>query len=82
MKLLLDDNLSPRLVETLADLFPGSVHVHEVGLGGAEDAAVWAFTRTNSFTIVSKDSDFMDRSILEGCPPKVIWVRLGKLLDG
>jgi predicted nuclease of predicted toxin-antitoxin system len=25
----------------------------------------------------SKDSDFADRSLLEGAPPKVIWVRLG-----
>ena len=32
MKLLLDHNLSPRLVSILRDLYPGSVHVREVQL--------------------------------------------------
>ncbi|MBI1956278.1 MAG: DUF5615 family PIN-like protein, partial [Acidobacteria bacterium] len=32
MKLLLDENLSPRLVERLNDLCPDCVHVREVGL--------------------------------------------------
>ena len=77
MKLLLDENLSPRLVEAFGDLFPGSVHVHEVGLGGVEDAAVWAYAKAHGFAIASKDSDFAERSVLEGHPPKVIWIRLG-----
>jgi predicted nuclease of predicted toxin-antitoxin system len=29
MKLLLDENLSPRLATSLQDLFPGSVHVED-----------------------------------------------------
>ncbi len=77
MKLLLDENLSPRLVNMLWDLFPGSVHVHEVGLGGDDGQAVWSYAKAHGFSIVSKDSDFMERSVLEGYPPKVIWVRLG-----
>ena len=32
MKLLFDQNLSPKLVNRLADLFPGSGHVQSVGL--------------------------------------------------
>ena len=77
MKLLPDENLSPRLVETLADLFPGSTHVQDVGLGGGDDRAVWNYGKVHGFAIVSKDSDFMERSVLEGAPPKVIWLRLG-----
>ena len=77
MKLLLDENLSPRLVSMLGDLFPGSVHVHDVGLGGDDDGAVWSYGKTHGFVVVSKDSDFVERSVLEGYPPKVIWVRLG-----
>ncbi len=61
----------------VADLFPGSAHVHDVGLGGEDDSAVWSYAKTHGFAIVSKDSDFMERSVLEGYPPKVIWVRLG-----
>ena len=77
MKLLLDENLSARLVVSLADLYPGSEQILGVGLGGADDDAVWAYARLHGFTIVSKDSDFFDRSVLAGAPPKVIWIRLG-----
>ena len=77
MKLLLDENLSPRLVESLADVYPGSQHVHHVKLGGAEDSAVWDYAKLHGFAIVSKDSDFAERSVLESRPPKVIWIRLG-----
>ena len=77
MKLLLDENLSPRLVGMIADLFPGSAHVHDVGLGGQDDRAVWSYAKGQGFAVLSKDSDFMERSVLDGYPPKVIWVRLG-----
>lgn len=78
MKLLLDENLSPHLVERLADVYPESRHVTEVGLGGADDAAVWEYAGRHGIgAIVSKDSDFAERSVLENGPPKVIWIRLG-----
>lgn len=38
MKLLFDQNLSPKLVERLIDLFPGSSHVQMKGLDSADDA--------------------------------------------
>jgi predicted nuclease of predicted toxin-antitoxin system len=75
LKILLDENLSPRLVELLSDLYPGSAHVHQCGLGSSDDSTIWDYARTNGFTIVSKDSDFEERSILLGCPPKVILLR-------
>ena len=76
MKLLFDENLSPQLVQLLADLFPDSTHVHLCGLGSSGDDAIWEYARANSFTIVSKDSDFEERCVLFGAPPKLIWVRL------
>lgn len=77
MKLLLDENLSPRLVARLTDLFPGSSHVHECGLGASPDTVIWDFAASNGFTIISKDLDFHDRSVLRAGPPKVIWLRTG-----
>jgi predicted nuclease of predicted toxin-antitoxin system len=77
VKLLLDENLSARLVESLADLYPGSEQVLASGLGGAGDGAVWEYAKLHGLTMVSKDSDFFDRSAREGAPPKVIWIRLG-----
>jgi predicted nuclease of predicted toxin-antitoxin system len=77
VKLLLDENLSSRLVASLADLYPGSEQILTSQLGGVADDVVWEYARLHGFTIVSKDSDFFDRSILAGAPPKVIWIRLG-----
>ena len=77
MKLLLDENLSLRLIESLADLYPGSDHVHNLNLGGANDSEVWDYAKLHGFAIVSKDSDFAERSVLEKNPPKIIWIRLG-----
>ena len=77
MKLLFDENLSHKLVRLLADLFPGSVHVRDVGLKAADDSEVWKYAQDNSFIICSKDSDLHQRSFLLGFPPKVVWVRLG-----
>lgn len=77
MKLLFDENLSPRLVELLGDVYPGSQHVHNGSLGKADDAAVWDYAKQRGFAIVSKDSDFAERGILDADAPKVIWIRLG-----
>ena len=77
MKLLFDENLSPRLVGLLRDLFPDSVHVRDVGLKAADDPVVWKYAQDNSLIICSKDSDLHQRSFLMGYPPKVVWVRLG-----
>lgn len=77
MKLLLDENLSPRLVETLSDLYPGSAHVHHLGLGAADDREIWDHARLQGFAIVSKDADFAERSVLETNPPKIIWLKIG-----
>ena len=77
MKLLFDENLSPKLARYLADLFPGSTHVRDVGLKTSDDPLVWAYAQNNNLIIVSKDGDMHDRSLVFGFPPKVIWVRLG-----
>jgi predicted nuclease of predicted toxin-antitoxin system len=77
MKLLLDQNISYKLVNRLADIYPGSKHVRQVELGEAEDLAVWDYAKGNDFVIVSKDEDFHQRSFLAGSPPKVVWLRLG-----
>lgn len=77
MKLLFDQNLSPKLVSRLTDLFHGSLHVQDVGLQNATDAEVWEYSRTQSLHIVSKDDDFQNLSVVRGHPPKVIWRQTG-----
>jgi len=77
VKLLFDENLSHKLAERLADLFPDSTHVRNVGLKSSDDPEVWDFAAKNGLVIVSKDEDMHDRSLLFGFPPKVVWIRLG-----
>jgi predicted nuclease of predicted toxin-antitoxin system len=77
MKLLFDENVSYKLVELLADIFPDSLHVRTVGLKAAVDSLVWDYAKSNDLMIVSKDSDMHQRSFVLGSPPKVIWLRLG-----
>lgn len=77
MKLLLDQNLLPRLARTLAAVYPGTTHVRDVGLQAADDDTVWAYAAEQGFVIVSKDADFHQRSFVLGHPPKVVWIRRG-----
>jgi predicted nuclease of predicted toxin-antitoxin system len=77
MKLLLDQNLSFKLCQQLAYLFPDSIQVRLVGLAEAADRVVWEYARSNGFILVSQDSDFAEMAALLGPPPKVIWLRCG-----
>lgn len=77
MKLLLDQNLSFRLVPRLHRSFPESKHVKDYGLTGDDDDAIWRLAADQGMVIVTKDSDFFNRSVLRGHPPKVIQLSLG-----
>ena len=77
MKLLFDENLSPRLPALLADIFPASAHVRELNLQATTDTIIWELAQKEGFTIVSKDSDFQARSLVYGSPPQFIWLRVG-----
>lgn len=77
MRLLLDQNISPRLINQLKDIYPNSVHVQTVGLDSASDEKVWEYARQNNLMIVTKDVDFSERGTLSGFPPKIIWIRYG-----
>jgi predicted nuclease of predicted toxin-antitoxin system len=82
MKLLFDQNLAPSLTSILEDLYPGSIHVREVGLREADDAVIWEYAKQNGVIVISKDSDFQARSLLLGNPPKFIWLRVGNCSVG
>ena len=79
MKLLFDQNISNRLVAKITHLFSYAKQVKELKLEGATDRQIWKYAKTNSFTIVTFDSDFYDLSVLYGHPPKIIWLRVGNI---
>ncbi|MEH2225093.1 DUF5615 family PIN-like protein [Nostoc sp.] len=77
MKLLLDENLSDRIISRIVDLYPDSVHVKTLGLINTDDVVIWEYAKVHNFVIASKDSDFHQRSLLYGHPPKFIYLRIG-----
>lgn len=76
MKLLLDENLSRRIVPFLQEAFPGSSQITLLGLETATDSEIWHYAKANGFVIVSRDSDFHERSLVAGHPPQIIWLKI------
>ena len=77
MKLLFDQNLSFKLCRSLADSFPLSTQVGQLGLDRADDRAVWAAASDGGYVLVTEDADFSEMAAVLGPPPKVIWLRCG-----
>ena len=76
MKLLLDENLSRRIVPFLQTAFPSSSQVALLGLETASDSEIWQYAKDNGYVIVSRDSDFQERSLVAGPPPQVVWLKI------
>lgn len=77
MKLLFDENLSDKIVPLILDLYPDSTHVKSHNLMNTDDDHIWSFAENMGYTIVSKDADFHQRSLVFGHPPKIIYLRVG-----
>ncbi len=58
-------------------MYPGSDHVKTLALINTDDVVIWEYAKANDFVIISKDSDFHQRSLLYGHPPKFIYLRVG-----
>ncbi|MBC1198090.1 DUF5615 family PIN-like protein [Microcystis aeruginosa BLCCF158] len=69
--------MSDRIIDKIIDLYSDSQHVKNLGMINTDDALIWEFAKLNDFGIVSKDSDFHQRSLLYGHPPKFIYLRIG-----
>jgi predicted nuclease of predicted toxin-antitoxin system len=78
VKLLFDENLSPSPVRRLADVFPDSAHVHDLGLGRTDDNTISSFARENDYVVVTKDADFRALRLTFGkSASRVVWIRSG-----
>lgn len=75
MRLVLDQNISFRLIPRLTDLCEHACHVKNLGLIDADDRDIWTYAREHGLSIVTFDSDFYDLSLIWGSPPKIIWLQ-------
>ena len=74
MRFIFDANLSPKLVNRLSDLFPGSVHLFDLPYPrDVDDNVIWSHARDNGFGIVTADGDDFPRLVkMFGFPPRVL----------
>ena len=79
MKLLLDENLSRRIIPALCQRFPGSSQVVLLGLERSTDEQLCDFAAENDFVPVSKDDDFSALVAVRGYRPKLIQIALGNV---
>ena len=77
MKLLLDENLSRRLVPALQACFPGTSQVALLGLERATDAELCQFADSHGFVICPKDDDFHRLVAARGTSPSSCTLRWG-----
>jgi predicted nuclease of predicted toxin-antitoxin system len=79
LKLLFDQNISPKIVKQLEDIFPEAKQVRHLGLENASDIQIFEFAKKNGYAVVTFDSDFVDLNIIKGFPPKIVWLKTGNL---
>lgn len=79
MKLLLDENLSRRIVPVLQTAFPGTTQVSLVGLEGATDAELCDYAAHHDFVVYSKDRDFRRLVEARGYRSRVVLLLVGNV---
>lgn len=77
MKLLLDENISFRVLKSIISVFPQSIHVTNDSASVKRDLEIFQNAKENDYTILTFDEDFYDLQLLRGYPPKIIWLRFG-----
>lgn len=77
MKLLIDENISYRILKVIDEHFPGSVHVTSIKKGRVTDLEIWGYAKQHDFVIVTYDEDFYEWQQLRESPPHVVWLRFG-----
>ena len=77
MKILIDQNISFRLIHRIEGAFPDVIHVKSLGLMDTDDSKIFMYARRHAFdAILTIDEDFYNILLTHGLPPKLIWLRL------
>jgi predicted nuclease of predicted toxin-antitoxin system len=77
MKLLLDENLSRRIVPFIQEAYPDSTQVALIGLAQVTDKSIRQYAIDNDFVMTTKDADFYEMNLVYGQPPKIVWLKMG-----
>lgn len=80
MKILFDQNISHRVLKLVEKAFPDARHVRDFNHQFSTDRQIWNFAKQEGFALLTFDADFNDLALLNGIPPKIIWLRVGNTL--
>lgn len=75
--LLLDENISHRIIPQLTEAFPDCRHIKDISGPGSTDEELWNQAKNLNLVIVTFDSEYEEMVTLFGFPPKVIWLSFG-----
>jgi len=79
MKILLDENVSWRIIKLIENYFDEVKHISTISSNRLSDKDIWDFAKNNNFTILTYDSDFRNFVSYYNYPPKVVWLRTGNI---
>ncbi len=78
MKILVDQNISYRLVQHIAGVFSEVAHIKSLDLIDANDYQIFLAARQHGYAaVLTQDEDFYSLLLEHGTPPKIIWLRTG-----
>ncbi len=77
MNFVIDAQLPPALARWISDRGHHGTHVFDLGLQSVDDPVIWDHARKENAVIISKDEDFVDRSLMGETPVALIWIRKG-----
>ena len=78
MKILLDANISWKLVQPLNSIYSKCDHVDLIGLKvPSNDIEIWNYALENENIIITKDNDFLEILEVNGFPPKIVLLKTG-----
>ena len=78
MKILLDANISWKLIDSLTHVYGECAHVDHIGLSvPAKDIDIWKYAKLHGYIIITKDNDFINLHNVFGFPPKIVLLRTG-----
>lgn len=80
MRLLLDENISWRLVPYLRPHCAAVLHVRDIQLDNSPDTSIWRYARQHGYDVIAKDEDFLRLVLAEGFPPRVVAVQNAQVL--
>lgn len=77
MRFLLDAQLPPRLAKLLRARGHEADHAVDLGLGAADDSAIWSRAGALGAVIITKDDDFRERVLFSKGRVQVVVIRIG-----